>query len=347
MVTCGIVIELDHPLSSRPFGMNPLALTRTGSRGAVVSLIAVTVACGQTGPNTSSSTHWLACDTDLDCANLAVDAHCGGDGFCATPEGEHLAQELVYSDEFDGETLDAAHWGYEEGAGIRNDEAQAYTGRPENVKVEDGNLILTARAEEYDGAAFTSGSVNSEGLFSATFGRIEARISAPVGRGCSSAFWMLPENPASNVRSCIDGSGCYDGTWPAWGDMAVANLQSQLPGQVLGTVSYGIWDDALEGVTHGVFGGADATVDEPSAFHDYALEWGPARLEWFVDGVLVRTLELPPPDLYSPDGDDPFRQPFHLRLNLALGGLDQTPDAADYPQEMRVDWLRVWQWRGD
>ncbi|HEY6722392.1 MAG TPA: glycoside hydrolase family 16 protein [Polyangiaceae bacterium] len=308
----------------------------------------MTVACGgETGPKTSSSSHWLACETDLECVNLAAGARCGNDGFCATSSGERLKQELVYSDEFDGATLDAARWSHEVGAGIRNDEAQVYTDRAENVKLDAGNLILTARAEQYEGAAFTSGSVNSQGLFSFTFGRVEARISAPLGQGCSSAFWMLPEDPAPNVRSCVDGASCYDGTWPAWGDMTVANQQSQLPGQVLGTVSYGIWDDALDGVTHGVSGDATAAVEDPSAYHTYALEWGPDRIEWFIDDVRVRTLGLPPDDLYSPEGVDPFMQPFHLRLNLAIGGLDQGPDAADYPQQMRVDWLRVWQWRPD
>lgn len=334
----------------------PLSRVLLSCRGAfrirawltLVSSMAVSVACGgQTGPNTSSSTHWLTCDTDLDCANLAVGAHCGDDGFCAAPSGTRLAQELVYSDDFDGATLDASRWSYEVGTAIRNDEAQVYTDRAENVTITGGELVLTARAEEFEGASFTSGSVNSEGLFSFTFGRIEARIAAPWGRGCSSAFWMLPEDPAPAVRSCVDGAGCYDGTWPAWGDMTIANQQSQLPGQVLGTVSYGVWDDTIEGVTHRVFGDADAVVEDPLAYHTYALEWGPDRLDWFVDDVLVQTLALPPEDLYLPEGVDPFTQPFHVRLNLAVGGLDQAPDPADYPQQMRVDWLRVWQWQPD
>jgi beta-glucanase (GH16 family) len=110
-------------------------------------------------------------------------------------------------------------------------------------------------------------------------------------------------------------------------------------------VSYGIWDDALDGVTHGVFTGENATIEDAQSYHVYAVQWGPSRLEWFVDDVLVRTLPLPPEDSYQPGGEDPFRQPFHLRLNLAIGGLDQDADPLDYPQELRVDWVRVWQWQ--
>src|SRR5690606_38260046 len=112
-------------------------------------------------------------------------------------------------------------------------------------------------------------------------------------------------------------------------------------------VSYGIWDDGLEGVSQGLFAGENAVIDDPTAYHTYELEWGPSRLDWFVDDVVVRSLPLPPADMYFPDGVDPFQQPFHIRLNLALGGLDQAPDAADYPQELRIDWVRVWQWQAE
>jgi beta-glucanase (GH16 family) len=335
-----------YPALLRVFRQSRVSSRFRPARSSVLLLAFIAIACGgQSSPRTSSSTHWLACQVDADCANLAIGARCGSEGFCTAGDGTLLVRELVYSDDFDEPGLDTARFGYEIGTGIRNDEAQAYTDRSQNVTIDAGVLLITARAEEYQGASFTSGSMNSEGVFSFTFGRIEARYAAPVGRGCSAAFWMLPENPAPPVWSCIDGGMCYSGTWPAWGDITIANLQSQLPNQVLGTVSYGIWDDAVEGVTQGLFAGENAAVDDPTAYHTYALEWGPSRLDWFIDDVLVRTLELPPENMYFPDGVDPFRQPFHLRLNLALGGLDQAPEPADYPQELRVDWVKVWQWQ--
>ena len=339
-------LSMTHQPRFTPIGARVLG-TWTRRTGAVV-LFAIAVACGgKSGSSASSSTHWLACQVDSDCGNLSAGALCGDDGFCTTSSGARLELQLVYSDEFDEATFDGTRFGYETGVGIRNDEAQAYTDRPENVNLDAGDLVLTASAEQFDGATFTSGSVNSEGLFSFTFGRVEARLSAPIGRGCSAAFWMLPENPTPAVQSCIDELACYSGTWPAWGDITIANLQSQLPGQVLGTVSYGVWDDGLEGVTHGVYSGQDASVDDATAYHVYALEWGPSRIDWFVDDALVRTLDLPPEDMYMPGGVDPFQQPFHLRVNLAIGGLDQTPDPMDYPQELRVDWIRVWQWKAE
>ncbi|MBN1609070.1 MAG: glycoside hydrolase family 16 protein [Polyangiaceae bacterium] len=316
------------------------------ARRGLAPLFVAAVGCGGP-PQTSSSSHWLTCSQDSDCSNLEVGARCGDEGICLSAGGTRLVQTLVFSEEFDGTTLEGTRWAYEIGAGIRNNEAQAYTNRPENVKLESGHLVLTGRAEQYQGSSFTSGSVNTEGLFSFAFARVEARLAAPVGRGCSAAFWMLPENPTPNVQSCIGSSPCYSGTWPAWGDITIANLQSQLPGQVLGTISYGVWDDALGGVTHGVFAGENATVEDATAYHTYALEWGPVRVDWFVDDVKVRTVALPPEDMYLPGGVDPFHEPFHIRLNLALGGLDQAPDAAVYPQELRIDWVRVSQWQAE
>ncbi|MBN2192611.1 MAG: glycoside hydrolase family 16 protein [Polyangiaceae bacterium] len=317
-------------------------LVRHGHAAAVA--LAASACGGSVGPQTTSSTHWLECREDSDCNNLSLDACCGADGYCASSAGVRLERRPVFAQEFADDALDPSAFGYEIGAGIRNDEPQTYTDRPENVRIEGDALVLTARAEDYEGAAYTSGSVNTEGRFAFTFGRVEARLAAPSGRGCSTAFWMLPEAPAPAVNTCIDPDPCYSGTWPAWGDITIANLQSQVPGQVLGAVSYGVWDETTSSVSHGVVTGEPATVVAPEDWHVYAVEWGPARIDWYVDDVQVRTLALPPANLYLPDGIDPFRQPFHLRLNLALGGFDQAPVAADYPQELRIDWVRVSQW---
>ncbi|MBN2196513.1 MAG: glycoside hydrolase family 16 protein [Polyangiaceae bacterium] len=301
--------------------------------------------CGPSGPRSSSSTHWLRCGTDPECANLAVGARCEKDGFCVASGGTRLVQSLVLDEGFSGTTLDPATFGFETGFDLRNAEAQAYTDRAENVRVEGGELVITARAEAYDGADFTSGSVTTLGRQALTFGRFEVRLRMPLGRGCSSAFWMLPEAPGMPVNTCVDPTPCYSGTWPAWGDIVVANHQSQNPGGILTGVSYGTWDDAVAGVRHGVAMGPEYMIAAPdTGWHVFALDWGPERMEWYVDDVLANSLLLPPADLYQPDGQNPFHRPFHLKLSLALGGLDQAPAAGDYPQELRADYVRVWQW---
>jgi beta-glucanase (GH16 family) len=250
----------------------------------------------------------------------------------------------VWEEQFDASTLDPTAFDYETGYLLRNEEAQAYTDREQNVRLEDGQLVLTALAETFDAASFTSGSVSTSGAQSFTFGCIEARMRVPLGRGCSTAFWLLPEAPTPEVNSCDDTGTCYAGTWPAWGDVTIANIQSQTPDRVLTSLNYGIWDDALAGVRHGEITSPAALSATTDGWHVFALEWGPQRIQWVVDGEIVASTELSLPDLYLPGGEHPFHQPFHIKLNLALGGFDQAPVAEDYPQELRVDWVRVTQW---
>jgi beta-glucanase (GH16 family) len=76
-------------------------------------------------------------------------------------------------------------------------------------------------------------------------------------------------------------------------------------------------------------------------YHLYALEWGPQRIDWFVDDELVHSFEFASDVIYEPEGLHPFRQPFRLKLSLSVGGLVEAPTPEDYPRQMRVRSLRV------
>jgi beta-glucanase (GH16 family) len=306
-------------------------------------VLGILVGCEPGSVETSSSTHWLKCVSDEDCANLELGATCGTESFCVAETGRTLEEVLVFEEDFEGSTLDAEKFAVEVGSALRNDELQAYTSHSENVLLEGGELVLTARAEAYDGAEYTSGSVNTEGLFSFTFGRVEARLKAPLGTGCSSSFWLTPNAPGGNVNTCVGTDPCYSGWWPAWGDISVGVVRSKSPTSVVTGLTYGIWDDALAGVVPEPETTLAPIVDA-TEWHTYKLEWGPLEMRWYIDDELVKTLEIPPADAYLPEGKNPFHQPFDLRLNLSVGGLDQSPVPAEYPQELRIDWVRVWRW---
>ncbi len=307
---------------------------------AAVAVLAT--ACGEpSGPSSSSSSHWLTCETDSDCENLPVPASCGSDGYCVSASGK-IEQSVVFEDEFDGETLDGNSYLPESGFSLRNGDAEYYTDRPENLTVQDGELVLTARAEAYEEAMFTSASIETRSLQSWTYGRFEARILAPTGRGCGPAFWLYPESDAAPVRVCTSADSCTEGLWPAWGDIVVMTVRSEQPSDVLHTASYATPDDALGELVRGE-GGGMTVLDQPASadYHDYAVLWGPQRIDWFVDGVLQASFDTTASAIHHPEGKNPFNEPFHLKLTLAVGGLSEAPVADDYPQEMRVAWLRV------
>jgi beta-glucanase (GH16 family) len=308
----------------------------------VALVILAPAACSQ--PSTSSSSHWLSCEDDADCDNLPLTATCGGEGYCVAGTRKVEAR-VVFEDEFDGDRLDPARYAAETGFSVRNGDAEYYTERSENIALKDGELVLTARAEPYEEAEFTSGSIETRGLASWSYGRFEARMLVPGGRGCGPAFWMYPEMPGSNVEVCDAEGLCTEGTWPAWGDIVVMTLRSEEPTRVLHTASFATPNETGAGLTRGQ--GGDTTVLENPAsagWHDYAAVWGPRRIEWFVDGELGAVFDTTYNGIYQPDGQDPFALPFHLKLSLAVGGLSETPIAEDYPQELRVAWLRVTQY---
>jgi beta-glucanase (GH16 family) len=103
--------------------------------------------------------------------------------------------KLVWSDEFqrpDGSAPDPTKWSYETGGnGWGNNELEYYTDRTNNVRIEDGKLVIEARQENFGGRTITSGRLLTKNKGSWTYGRFEARIKIPRGPGVWPAFWML------------------------------------------------------------------------------------------------------------------------------------------------------------
>jgi beta-glucanase (GH16 family) len=252
---------------------------------------------------------------------------------------------LAFEDEFDGASLNLEQFGHEEGFSIRNAEAEYYTARAENVHVADGELVLTARAEAYEAASYTSGSIETRGLHAFTYGRIEARLRVPDGRGSAPAFWMLPEAPGAPVRVCSAEADCVEASWPAWGDIVIMAVRSERPSDIIHSASYATLDVTSNEFVRGEGGGitalgASAAVD----FHDYAVQWGPRRIDWYVDGQRRYSFDHTAAGVLHPSGVNPFTEPFHIKISLAVGGLSEAPVADDYPMAMHVQWVRVWRY---
>ena len=309
-----------------------------------IALSAVLAACGE--PDASSSSHWLTCNKTTDCANFPGATSCGADGFCEGADGHKVREALVFEDTFDKGPLDAQTFAYETGYSIRNGDAEDYTSRASNVFIDNGELVLQANAEALEQAQYTSGSISTQGLKSFTYGRIAARMLVPDGAGVGPAFWMLPESPGDPLNVCDDAGTCTTGEWPAWGDIVIMTIRSERPNMVLHTSSYATFDATAMQYVRGQGGGTETLPESAgAAYHEYAVEWGPQRIDWLTDGVVQHSFDTTAPDIYQPSGMDPFSEPFDIRLSLAVGGLSEPPDPSVYPQQMRVDWLRVWQYQ--
>jgi beta-glucanase (GH16 family) len=239
---------------------------------------------------------------------------------------ERPGWKLVWHDEFDGTALDRSKWEYDQGGLWNNAELQFYTARPENVRVEDGHLVLEARAEDYFGNDYTSGRIRTLGKASFTYGRIEARMRIPAGQGLWPAFWLLGESFASKTG------------WPGCGEIDVVETIGREPGTVHGTV-HGATFHGAGGIHRAYTLPRGAVSDED---HVFAVEWEPGELRWYLDDVRYHTVT--PRDLPRPE-DWPFDRPFFILVNLAVGGTwPGDPDATTrFPAQLRVDWVRVYQ----
>jgi beta-glucanase (GH16 family) len=242
----------------------------------------------------------------------------------ASPEdsSERDGWELVWQDEFDDPYLDTENWVRETGAGgWGNEELQFYTQSPENVRVENGKLVIEAHQESFRGSDYTSARIKTQTLHSWTYGRIEARTKLPTGQGIWPAFWMLGEDFPSVG-------------WPDCGEIDIMENIGE-PQTVYGTV-HGPGYSGGNGI-----GSSATTSGDPlnETFHNYAIEWEPDEIRWFLDGMeyhVVTNADVP--------GEWVFDHPFFIILNLAVGGEwpgypDQT---TQFPQQLVVDYVRVY-----
>lgn len=234
---------------------------------------------------------------------------------------------LDWSDEFDGQILDSGKWVVETGGhGWGNNELQYYTGRPENVRVENGHLVIEAHKEKFENRDYTSARIKTAGLVERMHGRYEARIKVPKGQGIWPAFWML----GADIKAV---------GWPRCGEIDIMENIGKEPATVHGTL-------------HGPGYSGDKAFGRPSLlrtgayaddFHVFAVEWEPGEIRWYRDGIHYHTAT---PGLVK--GDWVFEHPFFVLLNLAVGGYwPGKPDSTTvFPQQMLVDYVRVYRKAG-
>lgn len=235
--------------------------------------------------------------------------------------------ELVWSDEFDGTGLpNSAYWGYDlgTGGGWGNNEVQNYTNSTNNVRQEDGVLIIEAKKS---GSNWTSARVKSQGKINFTYGRIVFRAKLPTGAGTWPALWMLGES--------ITTAG-----WPACGEIDVMEHVGKNPTVVQAAMH-----------TPSSFGntvnkGSRNVPTFDTEFHNYEVLWTAEKIQFFIDGVLYYT--------YNPATKNantwPFTAPQFIIMNIAMGGNfggdPQYPggiDPAITYAKMEVDYVRYYE----
>ncbi|NLY90539.1 MAG: family 16 glycosylhydrolase [Firmicutes bacterium] len=240
---------------------------------------------------------------------------------------------LLWNDEFDGDSLNTEIWNMEaRPPRWTNNELQEYTLSAENIFIRDGKLVLKAIKTQKNGRdSYTSGKVNTMGKKDFMYGKVVVSAKVPAGQGLWPAIWMMPTKES------------LYGPWPRCGEIDIMEVLGNQPHIAYATVHYGLphaQQQKFKVITDGTTFADD--------FHEFALEWEPGEMRFYVDGELIHTVN----DWYTALGGvekpypAPFNQNFYLQLNLAVGGdwpgnPDETTDFTK--AEFEIDYVRVYQ----
>jgi len=241
---------------------------------------------------------------------------------------------LVWSDEFNGTSVDTSNWTFETGVGMNgwgNQELEYY--RTENATVSGGMLLIQAKKENYRGSSYTSARLKTQGKREFQYGRFEARVKLPYGQGIWPAFWTL-------------GYDINTVSWPASGEIDII----EMVGGGSGGDSSELRDDTIVSSVHykqldgshmnkgNVFTLSSGIFNND--WHIVSMVWDTNYIYYFIDGVQYGAQEITSADRYNE-----FHKPHFLLLNLAVGGVwPGYPDQfTTFPQNYYIDYVRVYQ----
>lgn len=245
--------------------------------------------------------------------------------YCISVHGQEI---LIWEDQFDGSALNTNYWSHQTGNGCPdlcgwgNNELQNYTTNPQNIRVQDGKLIITAINNNGN---WTSGRVRTINKVDFCTGRIEIRAKIPAGRGFWPALWLLPTD--------------YDyGGWPISGEIDIMEARGQEPETSIGSIHYGLL------YPNNLHKGGEFTLDNGTFaedFHIFSVEWKADQIVWEVDGSTFSVM--------TPTDVAPYRWPFdrnfNALINLAVGGnFLGNPDGTTPAQGVfEVDYIKLFQ----
>ena len=251
-------------------------------------------------------------------------------GIGSPTSSSYTDDDLVWVENFDQKKLDTDSWMYEvHHPGWVNSELQAYVVSDENIYLKDGKLIIQPVK---NGNAYTSGRINTMGKHEFTYGRFEARLKVPRGKGFLPAFWMMPADES------------FYGQWPKCGEIDIMEVLGDNVNKVYGSLHFGEPHTQKQGSAQ-VFDGNFA-----DDFHIFAVEWEPDEMRFYVDDrCYYKTSEwfTKRSGFGEVSYPAPYDQPFYMILNVAVGGVwPGNPD--EYTQfneqaQMVVDYVKVYQ----
>jgi len=250
----------------------------------------------------------------------------------ANPSNAGSFTKLVWSDEFEGNSLNMENWKYDTGnGGWGNAELENYT-NGSNVSVSGGLLTITADNN------LNSARIKTQDKKYFKYGKVEARIKCDQGTGSWPAFWMLGQNMSNGVG------------WPYCGEIDIME-HANWDGFIYNTCHWNANGQSTStGYSHASWG---QTTNNNywnvinnfnfSDWHTYSITWTSSHIAFYVDGIETMGMDIG----NASNGTDCFNNSFFILLNFAMGGqftgIYNRNQFSNLPWHMYVDYVRVYQ----
>lgn len=255
--------------------------------------------------------------------------------------------KLVWSDEFNGTgAVDPANWSFENGF-VRNEEQQWY--QPNNAVQKDGYLVIEARKENpintrlnpnYVAGStdwkkarqyinYTAASIKTVGKQSWLYGRFEIRAKVTNLNGTWPAIWTL-------------GNSCE---WPSNGEVDIMENYGE---NILANFAFGTntrWTAKWDSFKKSMSSLLTKDPDWLNKFHIWTLDWAENKMSIYLDNELLNQINLSTTinGTAMCSGQNPFKKPQYLLLNLALISDAAIVSNLPFPNQYLVDYARVYQ----
>lgn len=233
-----------------------------------------------------------------------------------------------WSDEFNGNYIDRSVWTVMNAKNRDEYEPMYNADKPDNLYIEDGNLVIHSRIEEYKGYHATSAYVDTQGKVLFSYGRIEMRAKLPQGEHIWPALWMMGDQEA----------------WPNCGEIDIVEMvggeSTTYRGDtgVIGTLHYPNGDgfkNEAGGIEHGTLFNSSKLADD---YHLYSFEWDSQYMRWYFDNILYFAEPI--------DTDQEkytfTNNPMYLILDTSIEGPgdNQLPEGLPSESKFYIDYIR-------
>ncbi|MEO6916567.1 MAG: glycoside hydrolase family 16 protein [Chitinophagaceae bacterium] len=251
---------------------------------------------------------------------------------CLNAHGQKKKKwKLIWQDEFNRNgPPDESKWGF---ANRKKANWACYCYNDTSTAVvQKGKLLLKGiKAGENTGdtAMYQTGCLETKGKFSFLYGKVEVRAKLPGGKGSWPAIWLMPEEAV------------YGG-WPHSGEIDV--MEHLNHDTLFYQTMHSHYIDGLKHTNRPQY--SNTASFKVGEYNVYGMEWSEDKIDFYINGKCTFTYPKLPDDTTGVQW--PFNQKFYIILNQALGGSWAGPIGNnDLPQQMEVDYVRVYQARGN